>query len=163
VYDVTLNLAIALAKFSQREKDAQEMTVAELRSAIAEKERTGRPANGELVELHRKFSLPFACLVFGFIAVPLGMQPARGVKSRGFSISLAIIFLYYLLLTAGEAMAEKDVLQPAIALWLPNLVFGPLGIVLFTAAARERAMPWRDRWRERLSLVRARWQIASPR
>ena len=163
VYDVTLNLAAALAKFSQREKDAQEMTLGELRSAIAERQRTGRPATGELIELHRKFALPFACIVFGLIAVPLGLQPARGVKSRGFSISLAIIFLYYLLLTAGEAMADKDVLRPAIALWLPNLVFGPLAIVLFTAAARERTFAWRDKLYGRLSLVRARWQTVTTR
>jgi lipopolysaccharide export system permease protein len=163
VYDVTLNLAAALAKFSQREKDAQEMTLAELRSAIAEKQRTGRAANAELVELHRKFALPFACLVFGFIAVPLGVQPVRGVKSRGFSVSLGIIFLYYLLLTAGEAMAEKNVLRPSLALWLPNLVFAPLGAVMFTAAARERSLALRDRLQGSLSLVRTRWQTATTR
>ncbi len=163
VYDVTLNLAAALAKFSQREKDAQEMTLPELRAAIAEKRLAGRPVNNELVEVHRKFALPFACLVFGLIAVPLAIQPARGVKSRGFSVSLAIIFCYYLLLTAGEAMAEKNVLRPAIALWLPNLVFGPLAVVLFVAAARERRLALRDRLQGRLAVVRTRWQAASTR
>src|SRR6185295_1627499 len=71
VYDVTLSLAAALAKFSQREKDAQEMTVSELRAAIDAKRRAGRSATAELIELHRKFALPCACLVFGLVATPL--------------------------------------------------------------------------------------------
>ncbi len=150
-YDVSLNLSVALARFSQREKDAQEMTYGELRRAIAERAAAGRPVNTELVELHRKFSLPFACLVFGLIAVPLGVQPVRAARSRSFSISLALIFVYYLMLTAGEAMAEKGRLPAIVALWIPNIVFGTLGLGLFMAAARERTLGINATWlRERL-------------
>ncbi len=153
-YDVSLNLAVALARFSQREKDAQEMTLSELRRAIADRSAAGRPINAELVELHRKFSLPFACLVFTLVGVPLGMQPARAVRSRSFSISLALIFVYYLLLTAGEALAEKGRLPAIIALWIPNAVFATLGTSLFVAAAREQSLSPNVLWR--------RWQ-ARPR
>jgi len=139
-YDVNLNLAVALARFSQREKDAQEMTLGELRAAIATRAAAGRSVNAELVELHRKFSLPFACLVFGLVGVPLGVQPVRAVRSRGFSVSLALIFLYYLMLTAGEATAEKGKLPAIVALWIPNVVFGALGIGLFMRVARERTL-----------------------
>jgi lipopolysaccharide export system permease protein len=137
VYDVSLNLAAALARFSQREKDASEMTVGELRETIAAKAATGRPSAIEEVEFHRKFSLPFACLVFGLVGVPLGLQPVRALKSRSFSVSLGLIFLYYLLLTAGEAMAKKGAVAPILGLWLPNVVFLALGLGLFASAARE--------------------------
>ncbi len=163
VYDVTLNLAAALAKFSQREKDAQEMTLGELRAAIAEKRDAGRSANTELVELYRKFAVPFACLVFGLVAVPLGIQPVRAVRSRGFSVSLVLIFLYYLLLTAGEAMAERGTLAPAIALWLPNVVFATLGMVLFAAAAREVRIALPSRVGHGLAGLRTRWQAVTSR
>ncbi len=139
-YDVSLNLAVALARFSQREKDAQEMTLTELRTVIAERSAAGRPVNAELVELHRKFSLPFACLVFGLVGVPLGIQPVRAVRSRSFSVSLALIFGYYLLLTAGEAMAERGTVPAVIALWIPNVVYAVLGLSLFMAVARERSL-----------------------
>ena len=149
-YDVSLNLAVALARFSQREKDAQEMTLGELRADIAQRRSEGRSVNSEMVELHRKFSLPFACLVFGLVGVPLGMQPVRAVRSRSFSVSLALIFVYYLLLTAGEAMAEKGRLPAVVALWIPNVVFLALGTTLFGAAARERQLnvlaPLSQRW-----------------
>ncbi len=151
-YDVNLNLAVALARFSQREKDAQEMTLSELREAIASRSAEGRPVNAELVELHRKFSLPFACLVFGLVGVPLGVQPVRAVRSRGFSVSLALIFVYYLMLTFGEATAEKGRLPAVVALWIPNVVFGALGIGLFVAVARERRLDFAGtlaRWRSR--------------
>ena len=163
VYDVTLNLAAALAKFSQREKDAQEMTLGELRTAIKEKTAAGRSANAELVELHRKFSVPFACVVFGLVAVPLGIQPARAVKSRGFSVSLVLIFLYYLLLTAGETLAEKGALPPVVALWLPNALFGLLGIVLLVAASREVRFVLPGWLGHGFTLLRTRWQAASGR
>ena len=161
VYDVNLNLAAELARFSQREKDPKEMTLGELRAAIAEKSRVGRSTNSELVEFHRKFSVPFACLVFGLVAVPLGIQPARAVRARGFSVSLILIFLYYLVLTAGEAMAEKGILVPVIALWMPNVIFAALGTVLFAAAARERRFSLPDRLEKRLALLRTRRQAAS--
>lgn len=150
-YDVSLDLAVALAKFSQREKDPQEMTYGELRQAIAERLAAGRSANTELVELHRKFSLPFACLVFGLVGVPLGVQPVRAVRSRSFSISLALIFLYYLMLTAGEAMAEKGRLPAMVALWIPNVTFTAFGLGLFIAAARERTLG--------LDTSRLRWRL----
>ncbi len=107
---------------------------------IAERSAAGRPVNAELVELHRKFSLPFACLVFGLVGVPLGIQPVRAVRSRSFSVSLVLIFGYYLLLTAGEAMAERGTLPAVVALWIPNVVFAVLGLSLFVAVARERSL-----------------------
>jgi len=137
VYDVSLSLSAALARFSQREKDAKEMSLGELRAAIAAKTAAGRPANTERIELHRKFSVPFACLVFGLVAIPLGLHPVRSVKSRGFSVSLALIFLYYLVLTAGEAMAIKGTLPAVVAMWLPNVLFAMIGLALFASAARE--------------------------
>jgi len=154
-YDVSLNLAVALARFSQREKDAQEMTLTELRRAIVDRSAAGRSINTELVELHRKFSLPFACLVFGLVGVPLGVQPVRAVRSRSFSVSLALIFVYYLLLTAGEALAEKGRLPAVIALWIPNVVFGALGITLFMAVARERSLTLTGAWTRWRSWLRS--------
>jgi lipopolysaccharide export system permease protein len=163
VYDVTLNLAAALAKFSQREKDAQEMTLGELRAAIREKRQAGRSATSELIELHRKFSLPCACLVFGLVAIPLGIQPARAVRSRGFAVSLGLIFLYYLLLSTGETMAEKGALSPAVALWMPNGVFALLGIALFAAASREVRFDLSARLEHGWAALRARAPVMPSR
>jgi lipopolysaccharide export system permease protein len=135
-YDLRLDLA-DLGN-AERRKSPKEMTLAELGATIAERRARGEKSAREEVEFHRKFSIPFACFVFGVLAIPLGIQPARAVRSRGFALSLGLTFCYYLFLTAGEAVAERGLLPAAPALWLPNVILGTAGACLFVAAARER-------------------------
>ncbi len=136
-YDITLDLNAALAQLRNREKDASEMTTDELRAAILAKQAAGEPAYAERVEAARKYAIPFACLVFAALGVPLGIQPTRSVHSRGFSLSLVLIFLYYLLLTFGQNLGERGALPPLIAVWLPNAVLAGVAAVLLSRAARE--------------------------
>ena len=139
-YDVNLDLRRALAGDHERERDPKEMPLADLRNAIAAKQTAGAPAGLESAEYQRRFSLPFACLVFGLVAVPLGIQPARGVRARGFAISIVLIFFYYILLSGGQAMAEQRLVPAVVGLWLPNVVFVVFGTYLFRQAARERGV-----------------------
>jgi lipopolysaccharide export system permease protein len=147
-YDVNLDLRATLADAHQRPDDPKELPIHALAAAISAKRAAGAPVTAELVEYHRKFSIPFACIVFGLVAVPLGIQPSRAVRSRGFAVSLAIIFAYYILLSLGQGFAEQGAVPPVVGLWLPNAVLGTLGIALFRRAAREQtlgAAGWRDR------------------
>jgi lipopolysaccharide export system permease protein len=137
-YDVRLDLT-TLTTLDQTSASPEEMTIGELRAALARKASRGRNAAPLEVELHRKFSIPFACFVFGLIAIPLGIQPVRAVRSRGFAVSLALTFCYYVLLTGGETLALEGYLPAALALWIPNLVLGALGIYLYLGASHERA------------------------
>ena len=76
-------------------------------------------------------------MVFSLIALPLSTQSTRVLRSHGFATSLGIIFAYYLLLTVGETLGRKGVLPAALSLWLPNIILGGVGILLFQGAARE--------------------------
>lgn len=149
VYDVTLNLATALAEAKKPDRDPQDMPLGELRSTILQKQGRHANPNKELVELHRRFSLPFACIVFSLIALPLSMQSAWSLRSYGFAMSLGVLLAYYLLLTIGETLGEKGVLPVAIALWLPNGVLGSIGLWLSWRAAQEKPLlafpPWWNR------------------
>jgi lipopolysaccharide export system permease protein len=136
-YEVNLDLRQVFAGAKQREQDPKELTLPQLREVMAAKRAAGQPMASELVEYHRKFSIPFACIVFALTAVPLGVQPVRGARSRGFAVSLAMIFVYYVVLSAGQAMAEQHLLPPIIGLWLPNAAFLALGVYLFSQAAKE--------------------------
>jgi lipopolysaccharide export system permease protein len=139
-YDVNLDLRESMAGMRTKEDEPKDMTLPELREAIARKQADGKPYAGELVEFHRKFAIPFACVVFGLVGVPLGIGQARAVKSRGFAVSLCVIFVYYILLSTGQGLAEQGSIPAWIGLWLPNIVFGFLGIVLMRRAGRERAL-----------------------
>ena len=152
-YDVNLDLRSALADTRQKSDDPKELTIGQLVDAIAAKRAAGKSATGELVEYHRKFSIPFGCIVFGLIAMPLGIQPARAVRSRGFAVSLVVIFTYYILLSTGQGFAEQGRVAPVVGLWLPNAVLGSVGLVLMHRAGRELPLataPWLERLRASL-------------
>ena len=146
--DINLDLTKALTKLQARPKDASEMELNELRAVIAEKATTNTPNYVERVELHRKLAIPFACLVFAALGVPLGIQPTRSVHSRGFSVSLALIFLYYLLLTLGQNLGERGALHPLAAAWLPNVILAAVAAYLLSRAAQDMTVGrpvWIDR------------------
>lgn len=159
--DINLDLTMALADLQAREKEANEMQLGELREAIVAKQKGGEPTFVERVELHRKLSIPFACLVFAALGVPLGIQPTRAVHSRGFSVSLALIFLYYLLLTLGQNLGERGAVHPLVAVWIPNVILSMVAAYLLSRAARDMTAgrpSWLQKATARLHRLRTRPQ-----
>ncbi|MBL0225094.1 MAG: LPS export ABC transporter permease LptF [Geobacteraceae bacterium] len=117
-----------------------DMTVAELLQQI-DSPATGGSARLKMAsELHSRFAFPFASLVFAVVAVPLGMQNRRSGKSAGFSTSIGILLAYYVVQSILRTLAEKGTLPPALALWLPNMVFLGLGWYLLRMASQERSI-----------------------
>ena len=155
-YDVNLDLRQMFAGSRQKERDPKELTIGQLRRAMEAKAEAGQSFVPELVEVHRKFAIPFACIVFGVVAMPLGIQPVRAARARGFAISLGMIFAYYVMLSFGQALAEQGTLPVLVGLWLPNLVFAVGGIYLFVQAGRERTLELLDRLQERIAAFRGR-------
>lgn len=141
VYDVNLNLGEALGQMEMREREPSELPLQELRAQIATLRSDGQPARAERAELARRFSIPFAALVFTIIGVPLGLQPVRAVRSRGLAVSLVIILSYYLMLSAAETLATQGRVPITLALWTPNLVLAAVGVILFVRQAQELAQP----------------------
>lgn len=92
-------------------------------------------------ELHSRVALPFASMVFALLAVPLGMQNRRSGKSAGFSVSIGILLMYYILLSLCRTMAERGVLPAALTLWFPNIILLALGCWLLRMASLERTFP----------------------
>ena len=69
----------------------------------------------------------------------MGLKPARGGQSERFGISLAFFFLYYVLMKAGEALAEAGRLNAFVAMSIPDVVFAVLALWLFHRSATDRA------------------------
>ena len=98
------------------------------------------------VEYHKKFSIPFACLAFGLMGVPLGLMVKQGGRMIGFGVGLAVILVYYLLLQIGQSTGLEGVLSPVLAMWLPNIVISVFGIALSIRMIGEGMLrTWRDR------------------
>jgi LPS export ABC transporter permease LptF/LPS export ABC transporter permease LptG len=91
-----------------------------------------------LVEIQKKFSIPFACFAFAVVGIPLAETSRRGGKGSGFALALAIIVLYYVLISNGETWAQEGRMPAWFAMWLPNLVLLGLGLLAARGAGRER-------------------------
>ena len=92
-------------------------------------------------ELQSRFTFPVASLVFALLAVPLGIQNRRAGKSGGFTISISIILSYYVLMSVARTLAERGAAPPAVALWVPNMVFFCLGWYFLRLASLEKSIP----------------------
>ena len=115
--------------------------------------------------LHQKFAFPAACLVFGLLALSLGVSNSKDSKHASFVVGLAVVFVFYTLMMIGSSLTKAHVFPASLARWLPNIVLGLAGVALLIyrhrhadagvqfrlpsmAAIRdavERRLPWRRR------------------
>lgn len=137
-YSLSINLSQAPRELVKNELD---LTFNELREGI----KSARP-NSKLLwdmqlEFHRRFALPFACFVFALVGVPLGIQNQRSGKATGFSLSIGVLLIYYIILSTGKTLGEKGLAYPSVAVWAPNLILFALGAYLFKKSAAEERIP----------------------
>ena len=118
--------------------DPEEMTAAALRATISQARAVGKPDRDAETELASRYTLPFTTILFAMLGIPLGLKPARGGQSERFGVAIALFFLYYSLMRAGEALAQRGNLPAMVAMSIPDLVFAMLTVFLFVRAAADR-------------------------
>jgi lipopolysaccharide export LptBFGC system permease protein LptF len=136
IYDLRLELGKTFAAWGARLRE-HEMSSDELNEKIRIMKLLGQDTTSQEVQLHKRYAIPFACIVFGLIGVPLGIQPRRSARSYGFILTLFIILGYYMSLTVSDMLAIRKMIPPFLAGWMPNLLFSSLGLYLLIKAAKE--------------------------
>ncbi len=121
-------------------KGARHLDILELKSKIRSVKRGTREYNYLLQEYHKRLSLPFACLVMGLLAAPLGVQAGAASRFRGVVMGLVLFLLYYVSMSAGSALGEDGTVPPAISMWVPPVFFGILAIIMWVKTARESTL-----------------------
>ena len=102
---------------------------------------TGRQNQGQIyalqtsldsfwVEIHKKFAISFACIVFVLMGAPLAIRFPRGGVGMVIAVSVGIFAVYWAGLIGGENLADKGVVTPFLAMWTPDLAFLALGLFL---------------------------------
>lgn len=140
IYDFQLGASQILSAREHGPKGRKEMSLGELRRSIGKATEKDAKYYLMLMEYHKKFSIPFACFVFGLIAVPLGIQSKSAKRSYGMVLGLFFFLIYYLFLSAGLVFSEAGVCPPIVGMWGPNLVIGAVGLYMLVMSAKERPL-----------------------
>jgi len=114
-------------------KDASEMTLKQALKAEKIYKETGNQKEIRRIQvrIQEKFTLPFACLVFGLIGSSLGSKSnLRSSKSQGFGLSVILILIYYVMSFVFSSFGVKGILHPIFAAWLPVLISLSGGVYL---------------------------------
>lgn len=114
----------ALQRASSFIMNAQSMLESENQRAKAEH----IVANRYLVEIHKKYAIPFACLLFVFVGSPLGILTKGGNFGTSAMYSLGFYVIYWMCMIGGEEFADRGLLSPLVAMWLGNAVIGVIGV-----------------------------------
>ena len=91
-----------------------------------------------LAEYHHRLVLPVGCFILSLLGLPLGLQAGPGRKAAGIPMGLAFFVLYYVAFTICRVMAEDMVLPLVFGMWLPNIIFAVITILVFWRVEQER-------------------------
>ncbi|MDQ8174288.1 MAG: LptF/LptG family permease, partial [Gemmatimonadota bacterium] len=113
------------------------------------------------VEIEKKFAIAVACTVFVLLGAPIALRFPRGGVGLTIGVSLGVFALYYIGLLGGEALADRAILSPTLAMWGADIALGLLGIWLTlrlgsegaTSRGSETAERW-HRWKQRWAAKR---------
>ena len=128
------NLKISLYRVEDRIRASKNSLSPILRRVENYKKRI----NKYWVEVHKKYSIPFACIVFVLIGAPLGTMTRKGGFGVAAGISLGFFLIYWAFLIGGEKLSDRDLLSPFWGMWSANILLGILGIILVRKSAKER-------------------------
>jgi len=121
---------------SDRELSAPAMW-AQVKEMKSDPVKNRRRINAFMVEIHKKYSIPVACLVFVLIGAPLGVRIHRGGLGVAAGLSVLFFLIYWAFLIGGEDLADRGIITPAMAMWAPNVLLGVIGIILVRRTIRE--------------------------
>jgi lipopolysaccharide export system permease protein len=137
-YDVDLDLKKTLTASKSAPKNEDEMSFGELEQYLKTFPQKNEQYYSALIELQKKFSIPFACLALGILAVPLGVHSESAKRSTGLGMGMIFFLIYYLMMSAGSVFGGAGVYPPVIGMWVPNVVMGGLGLFLLVRANDDR-------------------------
>jgi lipopolysaccharide export system permease protein len=140
-YDITLSLP----ETEKLEKKAlvgnRELSVEKIRERIQELKKKRLPTSGAEVEISKKFSLPFTCLLFAFFGAPLGVKSSRSGKSGSFGLAVLVILLYYIALIMTQNLGRIGELHAYTSVWIPNFIL--LILVIYTCYKMQIEKPFK--------------------
>lgn len=102
-----------------------------------EKEKGNSNLNAYLNELYQRTSMPVSIIILTFLGLSLSSEKKRGGLGLNLALGIALAFVFVFSFEALKIVAENNTVKPLLAMWLPNLVFGPLAVILYFRRANQ--------------------------
>ena len=120
----------------------RELSLPQLFAQLSALKSQGLDYKREIIEINKRFALPFSCLIFGLLGMSLGVYLRRGGRASGFMLSLIIVVLYFLLMHLAEEICKGGSMPPGIGMWMPNGAMVALAAYLFYNSIKEKPFPF---------------------
>ncbi|HXY54982.1 MAG TPA: LPS export ABC transporter permease LptF [Nitrospirota bacterium] len=132
-----LDISHALIRQGSSEQEVEETNSLELLRTIRRAAAPDQSVLDMKNEIHKRLSIPFACLLFGLIGAPLGIRKSRSGKSAGVAIALLVFLAFYMVFAAGMNLSKTGQVAPILAFWVPNLVMALLSVAFLYKKGRD--------------------------
>ncbi len=133
---LNLDISNSLQKNSPG-KSVDDFDSFELLNEIKRLRNEGKPSYTYETELHKRLSIPFACIILGLIGAPLGIRRSRSGKSAGVAIALLIFLVYFIILSGATNLAETGTFPAYLAFWIPNVLMTLAALLFILKRGRE--------------------------
>jgi len=140
-YDINLSLPDTERLEKKALVGNKELSFADIKEKIKDMKRKGLPTSGPEVELSKKFSIPFTCLLFALLGAPLGIKSSRSGKSGSFGVTVAVILVYYVGLIVTQNMGRIGKIHAYTSVWIPNIIL--IFVVIYVVYKMQKELPFK--------------------
>ena len=140
-YDINLSIPDTERLEQKALVGNRELSLSKILEKIKDMKEKGLPTSGPEVELSKKFSIPFTCLLFAFLGAPLGVKSSRSGKPGSFGITLGVIMVYYLGLVMTQNLGRLGTIHSYTSVWIPNVIL--IIVVIYVVYKMQKELPFR--------------------
>lgn len=134
---LNLDISNTLLQKNTPGKSCEDLGSLELVRTIKRLQQEGKPSYVYETELHKRLSIPFACIIMGLIGAPLGIRRGRSGKSAGVAIALLVFLCYFIILSSATNLAETGTFPALPAFWIPNITMLVAAIIFVIKKGHE--------------------------
>jgi len=133
------NLQRAIPRFQRETEQIQQI----LETDLTNMDSNDRQISRYNVEIHKKYAIPVACIIFVLLGAPLAIRSGRKGMTMAIGFSIVLFLVYYVFLIGGEKLADRELVAPWLSMWIANIILGAVAILLLRNTAREfTAIRW---------------------
>ncbi len=140
-------MATSQRNYLERDVNTRDLVVWQ-RTRAARVQTAHEMINRYEVQIYKMWAIAFACLVFTFLGPQLALRFPRGGVGMVIAASTGIFSVYWVGLIGGESLADKNLGSPFFTMWIPNIVFAIVGVLMLRYMGRTGATARGGGWEE---------------